>query len=112
MEEKKLKEKEEQKLKDNMLMLKLNNFVRFRPFLQRYSKEIKLSEEEIFQQNWARQHSNKLILFGIKNTHPLIQKKSKIVKKKIYLKGCNEDGVELKNLVSGKKKSNFFKKEK
>lgn len=96
-------EKNNQEKIDSMLMLKLNNFIKFKPFLTRYSRQIKLPEE-ISGISWARQHSNKLILFGVKNEHPMIQKKSKIIKTKFFLKG-NRSEDDYRKLVSGKKKS-------
>lgn len=98
------KVKGEQKKIDKMLMMKLNNFVKFEPFLKRYSRKIKLAEE-VATTNWARQHSNKLILFGIKKEHPMIVKGSLIKKTKFYLKGLDREGDGLRNLSSGKKKS-------
>lgn len=104
------KVKGEQKKVDKMLMMKLNNFVKFEPFLKRYTRKIKLPDE-ISATNWARQHSNKLVLFGITKEHPMIVKGSLIKNTKYYLKGQNRGGDGLRNLSSGKKKredsSNF-----
>ena len=58
------KEEEEEKRKA-LLMIKIDNFVKLRPFMQRYTRLLKLDDRFDMNLQWVRQHSNKLILFGI-----------------------------------------------
>ena len=54
---------------------------------------------------WVRQHSNKLLLFGITKNHPVYAQKLKIENldfKAVYQNG--NDKKDINKLVSGKKK--------
>ena len=68
----KLSKEEEEEKRKALLMIKIDNFVKLRPFMQRYTRLVKLDERFDMNMQWVRQHSNKLILFGITRQHPLI----------------------------------------
>ena len=105
---KRVKETEEEKeiRRNNLLMIKLDSFVKLKPFIQRYSKRVKLDDKfDFIRDVWVRQHSNKLLLFGITKNHPVYAQKLKIENldfKAVYQNG--NDKKDINKLVSGKKK--------
>jgi len=96
------KQLEQEEKKEKLLMIKLNNFVKLRPFINRYTRKVQL-EDRFGPDQWVRQHSNKLLLFGITETHQMITRNSPI--KIADWKICGANIGQLKNLVKGKKKS-------
>jgi hypothetical protein len=91
--------------KEQLLMIKLNNFVKLNPFISRYSRAVKL-HERFGDIQWVRQHSNKLLIFGLSEQHPIFVNQSPI--KSANWRICGGDHAKLSNLVKGKKKSIFW----
>ena len=85
-------------------MIKIDNFVKLRPFMQRYTRLVKLDDRFNMNLQWVRQHSNKLILFGITRQHPIVEKNLSISSVKYHILGNDMD--QLADLVIGKRKSN------
>lgn len=72
-------------------MIKIDNFVKLRPFMQRYTRLVKLDERFDMNTQWVRQHSNKLILFGITKQHALIQQNLRIASVHYHILGNDMD---------------------
>ena len=102
----KLTIEEEEDQRKGQLMIKLDAFVKLRPFINRYTRLIKLDERFDMNTQWARHHSNRLVLFGITSNHPLVKLDLKI--SSVFYPIVNNDMEHLSDLVSGKRKSNFF----
>lgn len=86
-------------------LIRLSNLVKLRPFIQRYTRGVKLPDN--YEHQWIRQHTNNLLLFGISQTHPLVVKKDKVIDVD-FTRLFGQDRESWGKLVSGKKKSNFF----
>lgn len=84
-------------------MIKIDNFVKLRPFMQRYTRLVKLDDRFNMNLQWVRQHSNKLILFGITRQHPIVDKNLTISSVQYHILGNDMD--QLADLVIGKRKS-------
>lgn len=95
--------KEEEEEKRKLLMIKLDSFVKLRPFINRYTRLIQLEDRFDMNTQWARQHSNRLVLFGVTRNHPIVKDDLNITS--IFYKILNNDTSKMKKLTSGKKKS-------
>lgn len=101
-----LSTQEEEEKKRKLLMIRLDSFVKLRPFINRYTRVVKLEDRFDMETQWVKQHSNRLILFGITAQHPIV--KDDLVIESILYKILDNDMSKLSSLVTGKKKSKFF----
>ena len=97
---------EEEEKKRKLLMIKLDAFVKLRPFINRYTRLVKLEERFDMKTQWVRQHSNRLMIFGVTEEHPIVKDDLKI--ESIFYKILDNDVSKMSKLVSGKKKSKFL----
>ena len=97
---------EELDAKEDLLMIKLHSDVKLQPFLDRYTKLIDLADR-FGDDQYAREHSNGIVIFGITNNHKIIKEQLKI--KELEFKILDNKPKTLQGQLSGKKKVDFFK---
>ena len=68
---------EELDAKEDLLMIKLHSDVKLQPFLDRYTKLIDLADR-FGDDQYAREHSNGIVIFGITNNHKIVKEQLKI----------------------------------
>jgi len=87
---------------DDLLMIKQDSTVKLQPFLKRYSRPVKLADR-FGDDQYVRQHTNQLLIFGISNSHRIVQEQLKI--DHIIYRILDNDPNKLIEQLSGKKKS-------